>query len=139
MDIFIDLKVEKENIDIIKEMLPYTSEHIKNIVHIEDEGIIKVCCDEQYKAIVEESVGKLNGLISDKFFKDKKISTVRIEDWTDKNVINSEDVFVKLQQTSEIYNTADGTFVYSGLPLKIFEYFNLKIDEYAKDTSKLRI
>jgi hypothetical protein len=33
MDIFIDLKVEKENIDVIKEMLPYTSEHIKNIVH----------------------------------------------------------------------------------------------------------
>ena len=31
MDIFIDLKVEKENIDVIKEMLPYTSEHIKNI------------------------------------------------------------------------------------------------------------
>ena len=29
MDIFIDLKVEKENIDVIKEMLPYTSEHIK--------------------------------------------------------------------------------------------------------------
>lgn len=133
MDIFIDLKVEKENIDVIKEMLPYTSEHIKNIVHVEDEGIIKVCCDEQYKAIVEESIGKLNELISDKFFKDKKISTVRIEDWTYKNVINSDDVFVKLQQTSEIYNTADGTFVYSGLPLKIFEYFNLKIDEYAKE------
>ncbi len=133
MDIFIDLKADKENIEIIKEMLPYTSEHIKNIVHIKEDDIIKVVCDEQYKAIVEESIRKLNELISDKFFKDKKISIVRIEDWTDKNVINSEDVFAKLQQTSEIYNTADGTFVYSGLPLKIFEYFTLKIDEYSKE------
>ena len=133
MDIFIDIKVEKENAAIIKEMLPYTSEHIKNIAHIEKDSIIKVCCDEEYKVIVEESISKLNELISDKFFKDKKISIVRIEDWTDKNVVNSEDVFAKLWQTSEIYDTANGTFAYSGLPLKIFEYFNIKIDEYAKE------
>ena len=126
MDIFIDIKVEKENAAIIKEMLPYTSEHIKNIAHIEKDGIIKVCCDEEYKVIVEESISKLNELISDKFFKYKKISIVRIEDWTDKNVVNSEDVFAKLRQTSEIYDTANGTFAYSGLPLKIFEYFNIK-------------
>lgn len=133
MDIFIDLKVEKENVAIIKEMLPYTSEHIKNIVQIEEDDIIKIYCDEQYKANVEESIGKLNELISDKFFKDKKISTTRIEDWTDKSVVNSEDIFTKLQRTSEIYDTADGTFAYSGLPLKIFEYFISKIDEYAKE------
>lgn len=72
MDIFIDLKVEKENIDVIKEMLPYTSEHIKNIVHIEDEDIIKVCCDEQYKAIVEESIGKLNELYQINFLRIRK-------------------------------------------------------------------
>lgn len=46
MDIFIDLKVEKENVDIIREMLPYTSEHIKNIVQIEEDDIIKIYCDE---------------------------------------------------------------------------------------------
>lgn len=124
---FVTEKISKNDIDIFFDMIPYVSSKISKVEKCTNCAVI-YCQDENNEEIRSE-LDKLVSIIDS--MKNSNLETVIMEDYTSNDTINKNDVFIKLIENRCVRELAPGVFSYSGLFLKIYEYFEKKIDEYA--------
>ncbi len=114
------------------EMLPYVSPKIYRVA--KDEQGILVECRERDQKEVQEQIAILYNMIEDGSLGDKEVPIKTLEDHSGEPMANSVSIFEQLLENGDIRQTAKGTYAYSRLFLKVFQYFDRKIDDYARAT-----
>lgn len=114
------------------EMLSYVSGDIEEIKR-EDQYIL-IKCEDQKEDNVRVAIEKLCDMIQGDALKSKKVLVKTIKDFTNNKMENEKNIFQDLIETEMITKMADGAYAYSGLFLDVFNYFDRKIDEFAKET-----
>lgn len=114
-----------------KEMTSYISEHVLDIELVHDE--ITVSFIEKYEQEVSESLIKLFEMISTKITKsdDEKVKTTILEAHTQNLTLNKESIYEKMINDHSVVEITPGSYAYSGLFLKVYQYFSKKIEEFA--------
>ena len=127
-------KIAKEDIQFFMEMLPYVSPHIEGIEKKED--ILKIHCQNANENAILASIEKLEKMLTEGALSNKKVNIVTLEDFTDNQIINTDNIFSKLIEEEIIKKIADGVYAYSDIFLKVFKYFNNKIEENGRKLFK---
>lgn len=122
--------MKEDNLKVFIDMIPYVSPKITNIDKGEDKVII--ACEDSCNDEIKQELQRLVTIIES--MKDSKIETIVLEDFTDKKPLNNKDIFSDLLNDRTVRELSPGVFSYSGLFLKIYEYFDKKINEYAYKT-----
>ena len=122
--------MKEDNLKVFIDMIPYVSPKITNIDKGEDKVII--ACEDSCNDEIKQELQRLVTIIES--MKDSKIETIVLEDFTDKKPLNDKDIFSDLLNDRTVRELSPGVFSYSGLFLKIYEYFDKKINEYAYKT-----
>jgi len=122
----------EDNKSFFVDMLSYVSPKIVDVkvygedieleVNVADEDIVKDKIESLYKMI--ES-GNISG---------KEVAITTLEDHSDEKTINEENVYEKLCENGDVVLMSPGVYSYSNLFLKIFKYFDKKIESYGKET-----
>lgn len=124
---FVTEEIDNSEIGVFLDMIPYVSSKISKVEKRENSVLI-YCQDENNEEIKEE-LNKLTNILNS--MKDSNLETVMIEDYTTNHCLNEKDVFSELIADKCVRELAPGVFAYAGLFLKVYEYFNKKIDAYA--------
>lgn len=124
---FVTEKILKSEIDVFLDMIPYVSSKINRIEKRENSVLID--CQEENNEQIKEELHKLANIINT--MKDSNLETMMMEDYTTNHCLNEKDVFHELLENKCVRELAPGVFAYAGLFLKVYEYFNKKIDAYA--------
>lgn len=127
MFVFITETLKENNLSVFLDMISYVSPKIKNIQINQKEVIIN--CDDQYNGEIREELQRLINIIDS--VKDSKIDIVMTEDFTENMSLNVDDIFSELVKNKNVRELTEGVFSYSGLFLRVYEYFDRKINEYA--------
>lgn len=114
------------------DMLPYVSQYIEEIKACGDG--IEIRCAAAHEPNVRESVEKLEKLITDGKFAKKEVKTSILEDHTNVKPLNDENIFQALLEKGIIAKITEGAYAYSDIFLKVFRYFNGKIEKNGFDT-----
>lgn len=120
-----DLK--KDDLRVFVDMIPYISSKIKSFDKNQNEIIIS--CEDEHNEEIKKELTRLLNIINS--MQDAELDNVVVEDFTEKAILNSENIFTKLIENKMVRELAPGVFSYSGLFLRIYEYFDKKINEYA--------
>lgn len=126
---FVTENVQKSEIDVFLDMIPYVSSKINKVEKLENSVLIY--CQEENNQEIKEELDKLAKILNS--MKDSNLETVIMEDYTTNPCINETDVFTKLVEEKAVRELAPGVFAYAGLFLKVYEYFYKKIDAYAHE------
>lgn len=122
----------EENRIFFCDMLPYVSTHVKKVVRAGDS--IHILLEDQYLAEVEEKCGKLKEMMEGGRLSGKELDIQTLEDHTDRATANTERVFPKLLASGAVKELAGGAYAYSGIFLKVYQYFIKKIDSFGFET-----
>lgn len=120
-------KMSEEDRRFFTEMLSYISPHISEVKET-DEGV-EIICEKEYEDEVTTNTRKLESMITEGKFANKKVSTVVLEDHTETDMLNTENIFEELVKKDIVHEVSAGAFAYSDIFLKVFRYFNDKIEE----------
>lgn len=128
-------KLSDNDKEFFCDMLSYISEHVNSLRKENEQVIIN------YDGITEEQllekIDVLKQMIGINGNNDnKKVEIQLIKDKTNKKTINNNDVFSKMLDNGQIRKMSEGSYLYSGLYLKIYQYFERKIDEFAQENFK---
>lgn len=116
-----------DDLETFCEMIPYISSKVLSYEKKDDS--ILVNCDDEYNDEITSELKKLNEMLSSTDL--GSLSENVLEDYTYNNTYINKDVFNELLKKEYIRELAEGAFCYSGLFLKIYDYFDKKIKEYA--------
>lgn len=112
------------------EMLSYVSPDIEDVSEAVDG--VEITCNGDSEESVKKAVERLDDMITKGAFANKKVKTVVIEDHSDKEMLNTENIFNELIEKGIVKEISTGVFAYSDIFLKVFRYFNNKIDENGR-------
>ena len=114
------------------EMSAYLSEYIVS-VSIGENGVV-LSVDPKHEEAVLEKANLLKNMIKTQFFgRDSELQTTLIEDHSNTENLNANNVFELLIGRGDVIEISPGAYAYSGLFLKVFSYFILKIDAFARE------
>jgi hypothetical protein len=83
---------------------------------------------------VQEHIAILYNMIEGGSLGSKELSIKTLEDHSNEPVMNEISIFEQLLERGDIRQTAKGSYAYSKLFLKVFQYFGAKIDDYGRST-----
>lgn len=113
------------------EMLSYISPHIEESKLIDNNNAVNITCAEEYEQDVLVNVNKLFEMIASGHFSNKDVKTKVLVDNTSVKSLQQEPIFEKLIERGDIKQISDGVYAYSKVFLKIFQYFNNKIEDFG--------
>ena len=119
--------LSEENVNVFLDMIPYVSPKIIGVTKNEHDVIVN--CEEQYNENILEELIRLIDLI--KTMKDSNLEVITLEDFTKNSILNTKNVFPELVKNNIVRELTSGVFSYSGIFLRLYEYFDRKINEYA--------
>lgn len=122
-------KFEKEDKKFFKEMIPYLSQYITEYKVYDD--YIEIYCENLEKEEeIKDNLKLVEKMICLKDLSEQICHKI-IEDYTFYKPLNNINIYNNLIQNGDIREITKGAFAYSGLFLKVFEYFQKKIDEFG--------
>lgn len=125
----LDDVVEKK---FFSEMITYISECIEDYKVAPDYEYIEITLDDSYEDEVREKLEHLKELANKQLIgKQQGLEIKTLEDYTDKKPNQEDDIFPKLLEKGAIYPLADGSYAYADIYLKVYEYFEKKIDDFG--------
>lgn len=122
--------ISDNNKTFFTEMLPYISVHIEKIERTGGK-VFAHLTDESFEDEVKEKSEELKSMIRGGKLGDKEIPIKNLVDHSDNEVLYNEPVFEKLIEQESVIKIQDGIYAYSGIVLKLINYFNSKIKEFA--------
>lgn len=127
-----DLKrVSNENRQFFYEMLSYVSPKIQEIVKNENVILIEVKAEDISE--VKKKIESLYNMIESGKITGKEVSVKIIQDNSNEDPINTKPIYKDLLRNGDVVEISKGVYAYSNLFLKIFRYFDKKIEEYGKE------
>ncbi|SDY57886.1 MULTISPECIES: aminoacyl--tRNA ligase-related protein [Lachnospiraceae] len=124
--------IEKAEVSTFVDMLTYVSEYIYEIKKEENKVLLNIEGGKNEEVL--DKIKILRGYLNlDEVKKKRDVSTKVLENHTDKKTINKESIFEKLIECGSIVEMSDGAYGYSGIFLKVFRYFNRKIEEFGHE------
>lgn len=126
-----DISAIKDEEDLIffKEMLPYVSEFITSYNVEKDQVIINYSNEKQKEQIISK-LDILKDLTNQKVIQDvSKAQTKVLLDRTAIKCLNDLPIFETLKKNGCLFELGNGTFGYSGVLLKMLDYFRYKTRE----------
>lgn len=119
------------------DMITYISEYVEKTEVSEDKSVIYIYCDDVYEEQVKKGIEQLEDMVAKKLIgNESKMDINTIEDYSDRDTICTEDVFEKMVDKGIIYQLSDGAYAYSDIFLKVYKYFEYKIEEYGFNSFK---
>lgn len=125
-------KIPQGDLAFFIDMLPYVSQYIEAIE--QKENGIEIQCSDAQEDNVLANIEKLEKMITEGKFAKKEVKTTILKDHTDVAVINKESIFETLLEKEIIKKITDGAYAYSDIFLKVFRYFNDKIERNGFST-----
>ncbi len=119
--------LKKDDLRVFFDMIPYVSPKVKSFEKRENE--VTIICDEEYNDEIKNELIRLSDIID--FMQGSELDNVVIEDFTENETINSKNIFEELVKNRIVRELAPGAFSYSDIFLRIYEYFDKKINEFA--------
>jgi hypothetical protein len=129
---FDEKRVGKENEQFFVDMLSYVSPKIQDVKRNGEDIILDI--NEADKEFIEEKVESLYKMIESGSISGKEVPITTLEDHTDEVPVNKENIYEKLCEDGDVVEVSPGVYSYSNLFLKVFQYFNNKIEAYGKET-----
>ncbi|MBQ9886960.1 MAG: hypothetical protein IJM37_08915 [Lachnospiraceae bacterium] len=127
--------IEQSDIDIFTDMITYVSEYIYGITKQKDKLVLEI--EDTREEEILKKIKELRGYLKlDDVKKGRNVETKILEDYEENEAINEISPFDELIRTGSIVEMTDGVYGYSGLFLKVFKYFNDKIEEFGRKTFK---
>lgn len=123
-------QMNADNAQCFYEMLSYVSPHIEKVEC--KEGAVSIYFEKEYEKDILENISILDNMITSGGLNNKKISIKTLSDHTDVKVTNNEPIFNDLKANGDIKEICQGVFAYSGLYLKIYNYFSRKVEEFGQ-------
>ena len=120
-------KIPAGDINFFLDMIPYISRHIEEIRRGEDG--VEILCSEAHQEEVLASLTRLENMIGEGKFAKKDVKPTILEDFTDVPMQNTENIFEELLARGIIRKITEGVYAYSDIFLKVFRYFDRKIEE----------
>lgn len=127
MVIYKYIGLETYDLETFCEMIPYISSKILSYEKKDDSVVIN--CSDEYNDEILSELKKLNDMLSSTNL--GSLSESVLEDYTDNNSYVNRDIFNELLKKEFVREISNGAFCYSGLFLKIYNYFDKKIKQYA--------
>jgi|GEM_PF-284121 len=119
----------KDDLTFFEEMLPYVSEYILSY-NLQTDYVEVNYTQDNYKKQIISKLDILKDLASKEVITDaNKAKTKILLDKTNTKCINNLPIFEELKSNGSLYEFGNGTFGYSGLLLKILDYFYIKTRE----------
>jgi hypothetical protein len=112
------------------EMLTYVSPHILGLEKCGSE--IAIECAPEHTEELRKKVGELHDMIGAKALSTQESSIRTLEDYTDRQPLNQRPIFDALVKNGDVCELCPGAFGYSGIFLKVYEYFTRKIEDFAQ-------
>ena len=123
--------IATSDVNVFADMLAYISEYIMKITRENNRIILEI--EESKEEEVLEKISDLRKTLElDEVKKGREVTTKVLEDHTNNEPLNREDVFEKLIESGSVVKMTEGAYAYTGLFLKVFRYFCRKIDEFGK-------
>ncbi len=124
--------IATSDVNVFADMLAYISEYIMKITRENNKIILEI--EESKEEEVLEKISDLRKTLElDEVKKGREVTTKVLEDHTNNEPLNREDVFEKLIESGSVVKMTEGAYAYTGLFLKVFRYFCRKIDEFGKE------
>lgn len=120
-------KIPAGDINFFLDMIPYISRHIEEIRRGEDG--VEILYSEDHQEEVLASLTRLENMIGEGKFAKKDVKPTILEDFTDVPMQNTENIFEELLARGIIRKITEGVYAYSDIFLKVFRYFDRKIEE----------
>jgi len=122
----------KEDLNFFEEMLPYVSEHILSY-QLKINNVEINYSDENHKEQILSKLDILKELATKEVVVDaNKAKTKVLLNRTNVKCSNNKPIFENLKKDGSLYEFGSGTFAYSGLFLKIIDYFYIKTRELSQ-------
>lgn len=114
------------------DMITYISEYIQKTELSEDKSYIYIYCEDQYVDKVQQGISQLEEMMNKKLLGNEDgIDIQTIKDYSDRSTLCKEDIFQQMINSGMVYSLAEGSYAYSGTFLKVFKYFERKVEEYG--------
>lgn len=127
------LNSSKEDAEFLKEMAPYLSEHIESVSL--NGSAVDIVYDGTTKEIIEDKFLNLISMLEMQSKSNSNMypSTENIFESMDVVPMNASNIFPELLKHKQIFQLNTGSYALSGLLLQVKKYFELRIDELAKE------
>lgn len=117
------------------EMITYISEYIEDVEIAGNYRKVLIECNEKNVDEVNRKLELLKEMVIKQMTgKESALSVKTLEDYSERNTICHSDVFEQLLADGSIYALSDGAYAYGKIFLKIYQYFERKIEDYAINT-----
>lgn len=125
-------KFKEKDKKFFVEMLSYVSPAILGAVQEGDR--VKIEVSEEDAESVLNKLTQLSDMILNGQLNGKEINVKNLEDYTEVKTINNNSIFQTLLEKESIKMIDSGIYAYSGIFLKIYRYFDIKIEEFGRQT-----
>lgn len=122
--------LKNDDLRVFFDMIPYISSKVKSFDKSENQ--VTIYCEDEHNEEVKKELFRLVSIIDT--MQGSELEKVVIEDFTDRMPLNKDNVFGDLIKEKIVRELSPGAFAYSGLFLRIYEYFDKKINEHAYNT-----
>ena len=119
--------LKNDDLRVFFDMIPYISSKVKSFDKSENQ--VTIYCEDEHNEEVKKELFRLVSIIDT--MQGSELEKVVIEDFTDRMPLNKDNVFGDLIKEKIVRELSPGAFAYSGLFLRIYEYFDKKINEHA--------
>ncbi len=117
------------------EMITYISEYIEGLRTESDMRCVYIECAPQHEQEVLEKLGQLKEMVTKQMTgKETQLAVKTLEDYTDREPICRDDVFQQLLDMGAIYTLSDASYAYSDIFLRVYHYFDRKIEAFGYET-----
>ncbi len=121
-----------EETAVFCDMTSYISTDILGVDKKKDHVELEI--NDGAEKIVEGKLEELKEMICSSEMKMKdRVKTKILEDHTSNTPINTAPVFEELEKTGSIVKITDGVFMYTGIFQRVFNYFERKIEAFARE------
>ena len=125
-------KIQNSDLDIFCDMLSYVSPFIYDSKKDGEDVLIEI--ESNKKEEVLEKIKRLEEIISsDEMSKKREIKIKTLKDFTQNEPLHKENIMEKLLKDEIVVQISKGAYAYGGIFLKVFSYFNKKIDEFLEE------
>lgn len=122
--------LDGDEINVFCDMMSYVSTDILGVDKQQDKVVLNINdgAEENVRAKAEE----LRKMICSQEMKMKnRVKTKVVEDYTSNKPLNKENIFDALKESRCIIEISEGAYMYSGIFLRVFNYFSRKVEEFG--------
>jgi len=125
-------ELDANDISVFCDMLSYVSPKILDVEKTEDKAILEIRdgSEDEVSSKVEELRSMIN---SSEMRAKKKVQTKILEDHYENEPLNTAPIFEDLIKNGAVTEMGEGAYMYSGIFLDVFRYFNRKVEEYGRE------